>query len=117
MSNPRLSIATLKQLIQYQSSALTNREIARALQVSPGAVSKYRRAVQAARISAEEAQHLDDTGVGKASLASPGCPATASRGAAGLCVDPHADEAPQARDVAAGVGGVPRSAWRVELAL
>jgi hypothetical protein len=61
MSNPRLSIATLKQLIQYQSSALTNREIARALQVSPGAVSKYRRAVQAAGISAEEAQHLQDT--------------------------------------------------------
>jgi transposase len=61
MSNPRLSIATLKQLIQYQSSALTNREIARALRVSPGAVSKYRRAVQAAGIHAEEMKNLDDT--------------------------------------------------------
>jgi transposase len=60
MSNPRISIATLKQLIQYQSSALTNRQIARALQLSPGAVSKYRRAVQAAGIGVEEMQKLDD---------------------------------------------------------
>ena len=60
MSNPRISIATLKQLIQYQSSALTNRQIARALRLSPGAVSKYRRAVQAAGIGAEEMQTLDD---------------------------------------------------------
>jgi transposase len=60
MSNPRISITTLKQLIQYQSSALTNRQIARALQLSPGAVSKYRRAVRAAGIAIEEMQKLDD---------------------------------------------------------
>ena len=61
MSNPRIAIATLRQITQYQSSTLTNREIARALHVSAGAVSKYRRAVQAAGISAEESQNLTDT--------------------------------------------------------
>jgi transposase len=60
MSNPRIPVATLKQLIQFQLSELTTREIGRALHLSQGAVSKYRQAVCLAGISAEEAQTLDD---------------------------------------------------------
>jgi transposase len=60
MSNPRIPLATLKQIIQFQSSELTTREIARALHLSQGAVSKYRHAVRLAGISAEEAQNLED---------------------------------------------------------
>ena len=60
MSNPRIPITALKQIIQFQSSELTTREIARALHLSQGAVSKYRQAVRLAGISAEEAQNLED---------------------------------------------------------
>lgn len=60
MSNPRIPVATLKQLIQLESSELTTREIARALNLSQGAVSKYRAALRAAGIGAEEAQSLDE---------------------------------------------------------
>lgn len=60
MSNPRIPVATLKQIIQFQLSELTTREIARALHLSQGAVSKYRQAVRLAGISAEEAQNLED---------------------------------------------------------
>jgi transposase len=61
MSNPRLSIEKLKQLLQFESSELTMREIGRALQLSAGAVSKYRCAVRAAGLNWEDAQHLEDT--------------------------------------------------------
>src|ERR1700730_2364902 len=61
MSNPRLSIEKLKQLLQFESSELTMREIGRALQLSAGAVSKYRCAVRAAGLTWEDAQHLEDT--------------------------------------------------------
>ena len=60
MSNPRISIATLKQLIQFQSSTLTTREIGRALHLSQGAVSKYQNAVRTAGLAWEEAQHFED---------------------------------------------------------
>src|SRR5581483_1081844 len=60
MSNPRISIAQLKQLIQFESSDLTMREIGRALSLSAGAISKYLCAVGAAGRIWEEAQHLED---------------------------------------------------------
>lgn len=60
MSNPRIPIAKLKQLLQFESSELTIREIGRALQLSHGAVSKYRGAVRASGVTREEAQTLDD---------------------------------------------------------
>jgi transposase len=60
MSNPRISINTLKQLIQLQSNKLTTREIARALSLSQGAVSKYGRAVLAAGLTWEEALSLEE---------------------------------------------------------
>jgi transposase len=60
MPNPRISIAKLKQLIQFESSELTTREICRALNLSQGAVSKYRRAVRIVGIKWEEAQNLGD---------------------------------------------------------
>src|SRR5713226_8897555 len=60
MSNPRLPIAKLRQIIQFESSKLSAREVGRALTLSHGAVSKYRCAVRAAGVSGEEAQHLDD---------------------------------------------------------
>lgn len=61
MSNPRISIAQLKQIIQFESSELTAREIGRALKLSHGAVSKYRIAVRIAGLTWQEAQNLDDT--------------------------------------------------------
>ena len=61
MSNPRISIAKLKQIIQFESSELTAREIGRALKLSHGVVSKYRIAVRVAGLTWQEAQNLDDT--------------------------------------------------------
>jgi transposase len=60
MSNPRIPIAKLRQLIQLESSELTTREIARALHLSQGAVSKYQCALRTAQIGADEAQKIDD---------------------------------------------------------
>jgi transposase len=60
MSNPRISITTLKQLIQLQLGRLTTREIARSLSLSQGAVSKYGRAVLAAGLTWEEALDLEE---------------------------------------------------------
>ena len=60
MSNPRLPTFKLRQIIQFESSELSAREIGRALNLSHGAVSKYRSAVRAASVSWEEAQRLDD---------------------------------------------------------
>jgi transposase len=60
MSNPRISIAKLKQLIQLQSSQWTTREVARALNLSQGAVSKYASAVRAAGLTWEQAQGLEE---------------------------------------------------------
>jgi len=65
MSNPRISIAMLKQLIQLQSSQLTTREATRALNLSQGAVFKYASLVRAAALSWEEVQHLDDEALEK----------------------------------------------------
>jgi hypothetical protein len=45
MSNPRISVNQIKQLIQLRSNQLSTRDIARALSLSQGAVSKYCRAV------------------------------------------------------------------------
>jgi len=45
MSNPRISVSQLKQLIQLCANQMTTRSIARALSLSQGAVSKYGRAV------------------------------------------------------------------------
>jgi len=60
MTNPRISITTLKQLIQLQLTELTVREIGRALNLSQGAVSKYRCAVLAAGLTWEEALKLEE---------------------------------------------------------
>jgi transposase len=60
MSNPRLSIAQLKQIIQLDAGKLTSRDIGRALNLSHGVVGKYRSAARAAGLSWEEAQHLAD---------------------------------------------------------
>jgi transposase len=60
MSNPRLPTPKLRQIIQFESSELSAREVGRALSLSNGAVSKYRCAVRAAGVSWEEAQRLDD---------------------------------------------------------
>lgn len=60
MSNPRVSIAQLKQIIQFDVGALTTRDIGRALNLSHGVVGKYRAAIRAAGLRWEEAQHLGD---------------------------------------------------------
>lgn len=60
MSNPRISIAKLKQLIQLESSELTTRQAARALSLSQGAVWKYRVAVRAAGLTWEQVQNLEE---------------------------------------------------------
>ena len=58
MPNERISMSKLKQLIGLQSSNLSVRALARALDLSVGAVSKYLRAVKAAGIEPAEAQTL-----------------------------------------------------------
>jgi transposase len=60
MPNERISMSKLKQLIGLQTSNLSVREIARALGLSIGAVSKYLRAVRAAGIGAAEAESLSE---------------------------------------------------------
>jgi len=61
MTNQRISVTTFRQLMQFESSELTMRDIGRALQLSAGAVSKYRCAVRIAGLTWNEAQHLADT--------------------------------------------------------
>src|SRR6267142_1252287 len=61
MSNPRISVSQLKQLIQLRSNDLSTRDIARALSVSQGAVSKYCRAVLAGCGTWEAALALQET--------------------------------------------------------
>ncbi len=61
MPNERISMTKLKQLIGLQRSNLSVRELARALSLSIGAVSKYLRAVRAAGIGAAEAEELSET--------------------------------------------------------
>jgi hypothetical protein len=53
-------MSKLKQLIGLQTSNLSVRELARALGLSIGAVSKYQRAVRAAGIGAAEAENLSE---------------------------------------------------------
>src|ERR1700749_3297774 len=60
MPNERVSMSKLKQLIGLQSSNLSVRALARALDLSIGAVSKYLRAVKAAGIEPAEAQTLTE---------------------------------------------------------
>src|SRR5258707_15166325 len=61
MSNPRIYVSQLKQLIQLRSNNLSTRDIARALSLSQGAVSKYCRAVLAACSMWEAALALEET--------------------------------------------------------
>ncbi|HVZ36652.1 MAG TPA: IS21 family transposase [Polyangiaceae bacterium] len=61
MPNERISMSKLKQLIELQTSNLSVRELARALGLLIGAVSKYLRAVRAAGIQAAEAEKLSET--------------------------------------------------------
>jgi transposase len=61
MPNERVSMSKLKQLIALQTSNFSVRAIARALGLSVGAVSKYLRALRAARISAAEAEALSES--------------------------------------------------------
>ena len=58
MTNQRISVTKLRQLMQFESSELTMRDIGRALQLSAGAVSKYRCAVRIAGLTWNDAQHL-----------------------------------------------------------
>jgi hypothetical protein len=60
MPNERISMSKLKQLIGLQSSNLSVRVLARALDLSVGAVSKYLRAIKAAGIDPAEAQMLTE---------------------------------------------------------
>ena len=60
MSKPRLPIEKIKQLLQYESSELTTREIGIAVGFSQGSVSKYQCALRAAGISWQEAQHWSE---------------------------------------------------------
>jgi len=60
MPNERISMSKLKQLIGLQASNLSVRALARALDLSVGAVSKYLRAIKTARIAADEAQTLSE---------------------------------------------------------
>lgn len=60
MGKRRLSIDKLKQLIQLQSNSMSTREIARALQLSQGAVWKYLQAIRAAGIDTQELPQLTD---------------------------------------------------------
>jgi len=60
MPKPRISIAKLKQLIQLQSSELSTREAARALNLSQGVICKYLSAVRASGLTWEQAQSLDE---------------------------------------------------------
>ena len=61
MTNTRLPIATLRQMIQLYSSQLSTRAIARALSLSQGAIWKYGRAVLGAGLTWEEALKLEET--------------------------------------------------------
>jgi hypothetical protein len=60
MPKPRISIAKLKQLIQLESSKLSTREACRALNLSHGAVCKYRSVVREAGLRWEDVQGLDE---------------------------------------------------------
>jgi transposase len=60
MPTPRITITKLRQLIQFESSDLSTRKIARALGLSQGAVCKYRSALLAAGVTQDRAQALDD---------------------------------------------------------
>ncbi len=60
MPNPRISTATLRQLIQLQVSGLNTRNTAQALNLSQAVVSKYRGAVLAAGLTWEEALRLEE---------------------------------------------------------
>jgi predicted transcriptional regulator len=60
MPNERVSMSKLRQLIALQASNLSVRALARALGLSVGAVSKYRKAVKAAGIEAAEAETLSE---------------------------------------------------------
>jgi IS30 family transposase len=87
MSNPRLPTPKLRQIIQFESSELSAREVARALNLSHGAISKYRCAVRAAGVSWDEAQRLDDIELERRAQTPPGRLARLRR-------DPHGTEAP-----------------------
>src|SRR3984957_5153680 len=61
MANPRSSASRLKQLIQLRANQLSTRNIARALSLSQGAVSKYCRAVLTGCGTWEAALGLEET--------------------------------------------------------
>ncbi len=60
MPNSRISMTNLKRLIQLQSSNLKVREVAAALSMSIGAVSKHLRAIRAAGLTVESAASLSE---------------------------------------------------------
>jgi hypothetical protein len=61
MSNPRVSVSQIKQLIQLRSNQLSTRDIARALSLSQGAVWKYCRAVLTACGTWETALAMEES--------------------------------------------------------
>ena len=60
MSRPRVMTATLRQLIQFESSPLSTRELGKALNLAQGTIVKYRIAILAARLTWDEARALSD---------------------------------------------------------
>ena len=90
MSNPRISVSQLKQLIQLRSNNLSTRDIARALSLSQGAVSKYCRAVLAACSTWEAALALDCSGAtGEGAAARPTPPDIAASQTPTIIIPPH----------------------------
>jgi hypothetical protein len=90
MTNPRIPIATLKQMIQLYSRQLTTR----ALSLSQGAVRKYGRAVLAAGLTWEEALNLEEMELERRVWEARVRPPGTQRRAAGLRLDPYRAQAP-----------------------
>ena len=110
--NERISMSKLKQLIGLQSSNLGVRALARALDLSVGAVSKYLRAVRACGIEAAEADTLSEYELERR-VFGPTLTAKAMKVVAPDCAWIHG-ELKRHRHVtlAAAVGGIRRAAWR-----
>ena len=68
-------MSKLRQLIRLQTSNLRVREMARALSLSVGAVSKYLAAIREAGIGGAEAEHLTDVELERRLFGAPAAPA------------------------------------------
>ena len=111
MSNRRVSVSQIKQLIQLRSNQLSTRDIARA-----GKPSRRVRSPSIAARCLSHAAHgrrrwrLRNRSWSGGVFAQCRLRPTPTIVGPGLRVDPHGDEAPQARNAAAVVGGISRDA-------